>query len=99
MCSVKLFTEGTVCELWQAWVSQAQGRNVVSNRNNREGVFVLPSSRSYRDESGSSFWVQYQIVDRLRASSGPYNIVVSVPAPNPGGHDNRLGFRLMSPEL
>jgi hypothetical protein len=65
----------------KAWVSQAQGRNLVSNRYNREGVFVLPSSRYFRDEASSSFWVQYQIVDQSRASSGPYNVTVTLMVP------------------
>ncbi|CAM6018279.1 unnamed protein product [Sphagnum balticum] len=79
--NVYCFQTSTQHHPLKAWVSQAQGRNVVSNRNNREGVFVLPSSRSYRDESGPSFWVQYQIVDESRASSGPYNIVVTLMVP------------------
>ncbi|CAK9271598.1 unnamed protein product [Sphagnum jensenii] len=65
----------------KAWVSQGQGRNLVSNRYNREGVFVLPSSRYFRDEASSSFWVQYQIVDQSRASSGPYNVTVTLMVP------------------
>ncbi len=73
----------------QAWVSQAQGRNLVSNRYNREGVFVLPSSRYFRDEASSSFWIQYQIVDQSQASSGPYNVTVNS-LPNQEENDSRL---------
>jgi len=64
----------------QAWRSNNQGRNNVANRYNREGVYIKPSSRSFRDEEGKSFWVEFEIVDKYRIPSGsqaPYNVTVS----------------------
>lgn len=63
----------------QTWPSQLQGRNVVASKQNREGVFVLSSSRNFRDEAGSNFWVQFKIVDQHRpmaGSAGSYNVTV-----------------------
>lgn len=63
----------------QAWPSQLQGRNVVASKQNREGVFVLPHSRNFRDEAGSNFWVQFKIVDQHRIMAGShdsYNVTV-----------------------
>lgn len=65
---------------FQAWRAPNQGRNNVVNRNNREGVYVTPSSRAFRDEEGKSFWVEIEIVDRYRFPSGsqaPYNVTVT----------------------
>lgn len=58
-----------------------QGRNNAANRYGREGVFVSPSSRAFRDEEGKSFWVDIEIVDEHRYPSGlqaPYNVTVSL---------------------
>jgi len=61
----------------QAWRSTGQGRNNFASRYNREGVYVLPPSRNFRDEEGKNFWVEFEIVDKHRYPSGlqaPYNI-------------------------
>lgn len=71
--------------LFQAWRSPDQGRNSVANRFNREGIYVTPSSRAFRDEEGKSFWVEIEIVDRYRFPSGsqaPYNVTVRFFSPN-----------------
>ena len=63
----------------QAWPSQLQGRNVIASKYNREGIFIRPNSRVFRDEAGSNFWVQFQIVDQHRPTAGPpgpYNVTV-----------------------
>jgi hypothetical protein len=68
----------TLCAV-QAWPSQLQGRNVIASKHNREGIFVRPNSRVFRDEAGSNFWVQFQIVDQHRPTAGPpgpYNVTV-----------------------
>lgn len=65
---------------FQSWRAPNQGRNNVVNRYNREGVYVTPSSRAFRDEEGKSFWVEIEIVDRYRFPSGsqaPYNVTVT----------------------
>lgn len=68
----------------KAWTSQNQGRNNAASRYNREGIFVLPSSRTFRDEEGDSFWVQFKIVDEHRrplGSQAPYNVTVTLLVP------------------
>ncbi|XP_059667914.1 protein DEFECTIVE IN EXINE FORMATION 1 isoform X2 [Cornus florida] len=68
----------------KVWRSPNQGRNNVANRFNREGIYVLPSSRAFRDEEGKSFWVDVEIVDRYRFPSGsqaPYNVTISLLVP------------------
>ncbi|KAM7270801.1 hypothetical protein ACFE04_030015 [Oxalis oulophora] len=68
----------------KAWRSNYQGRNNVANRYGREGVYVTPSSRAFRDEEGKNFWVEIEIVDRYRYPSGsqaPYNVTVSLLVP------------------
>ncbi|CAK7333545.1 unnamed protein product [Dovyalis caffra] len=68
----------------KAWRSSNQGRNNVANRYNREGVYVTHSSRSFRDEEGKSFWVEFEIVDKYRYPSGsqaPYNITTTLLVP------------------
>lgn len=68
----------------KAWRSHNQGRNNVANRFNREGIHILPSSRTYRDEEGKSFWVEIEIVDKHRVPSGsqrPYNVTTSLLVP------------------
>ncbi|KAG0582223.1 hypothetical protein KC19_3G044000 [Ceratodon purpureus] len=68
----------------KAWPSQLQGRNVVASKQNREGIFVVPNSRNFRDEAGSNFWVQFKIVDQHRpmaGSPGSYNVTVTLLVP------------------
>ncbi|KAG5550427.1 hypothetical protein RHGRI_015399 [Rhododendron griersonianum] len=67
-----------------AWRAHNQGRNNVANRFNREGIYISPSSRAFRDEGGKSFWVEIEIVDRYRIPSGsqaPYNITTTLLVP------------------
>lgn len=64
----------------KAWRSHNQGRNNVAYRRNRQGIYITPSSRAFRDEEGKSFWVDVEIVDKYRFPSGsqaPYNVSVS----------------------
>ncbi|KAJ6865196.1 protein DEFECTIVE IN EXINE FORMATION 1-like isoform X1 [Populus alba x Populus x berolinensis] len=68
----------------KAWRSSNQGRNNVANRYNREGVYIKPSSRNFRDEEGKSFWVEFEIVDKYRIPSGsqaPYNVTTTLLVP------------------
>lgn len=68
----------------KAWRSASQGRNNVANRYNREGVYVTPSSRAFRDEEGKYFWVEIDIVDKYRIPSGsqaPYKVTASLLVP------------------
>lgn len=68
----------------KSWRSHNQGRNNVANRFNREGIHVLPSSRTYRDEEGKSFWVEIEIVDKYRVpsgSQGSYNVTTTLLVP------------------
>ncbi|XP_024965436.1 protein DEFECTIVE IN EXINE FORMATION 1 isoform X2 [Cynara cardunculus var. scolymus] len=68
----------------KAWRSHNQGRNNVAARVNREGVYVTPSSRAFRDEEGKHFWVEIDIVDKHRVpsgSQGPYNVTTSLLVP------------------
>ncbi|OIT01074.1 PREDICTED: protein DEFECTIVE IN EXINE FORMATION 1-like [Nicotiana attenuata] len=68
----------------KAWRSPNQGRNNAAYRLDREGVYVTPSSRAFRDEEGKSFWVEIEIFDRYRYPSGsqaPYNVTVSLLVP------------------
>ncbi|CAN1303841.1 Protein DEFECTIVE IN EXINE FORMATION 1 [Linum perenne] len=63
----------------KAWRSPNQGRNNVANRYNREGVHVTHPSRTFRDEEGKNFWVEFEIVDKHRFPSGsqaPYNVTI-----------------------
>ncbi|KAG6736250.1 hypothetical protein POTOM_061008 [Populus tomentosa] len=72
------------CFSTPAWRSTNQGRNNVANRYNREGVYIKPSSRSFRDEEGKSFWVEFEIVDKYRIPSGsqaPYNVTTTLLVP------------------
>ncbi|KAL0451059.1 UNVERIFIED_CONTAM: protein DEFECTIVE IN EXINE FORMATION 1 [Sesamum latifolium] len=67
-----------------AWRSPSQGRNNVAHRYNRQGIYVTPSSRAFRDEEGKNVWVEVEIVDRYRFPSGsqaPYNVTVSLLVP------------------
>ncbi|KAI3474175.1 hypothetical protein Pfo_028963 [Paulownia fortunei] len=67
-----------------AWRSPNQGRNNAAHRYNRQGIYVTPSSRAFRDEEGKNFWVEVEIVDRYRFPSGsqaPYNVTISLLVP------------------
>ncbi|KAG8376991.1 hypothetical protein BUALT_Bualt09G0121800 [Buddleja alternifolia] len=67
-----------------AWRSPNQGRNNAAQRYNRQGIYVTPSSRAFRDEEGKNFWVEVEIVDRYRFPSGsqaPYNVTISLLVP------------------
>ncbi|CAA0810659.1 Protein DEFECTIVE IN EXINE FORMATION 1 [Striga hermonthica] len=77
----------------KAWRSPNQGRNNAAPRYNRQGIYVTPSSRAFRDEEGKNFWVEVEIVDRYRFPSGsqaPYNVTVSLLVPG-----NYLGNRTL----
>ncbi|GAB2272986.1 Protein DEFTIVE IN EXINE FORMATION 1 [Dionaea muscipula] len=68
----------------KAWRSTNQGRNNVASRHNREGIYVLPSYRNFRDEEGKHFWIEVEIVDKYRYPSGsqaPYNVTTSLLVP------------------
>jgi len=68
----------------KAWRAHNQGRNNVANRFNREGIYISPSSRDFRDEEGKSFWVEIEIVDKYRIPSGsqsPYNVTTTMLVP------------------
>ncbi|KAK4803596.1 hypothetical protein SAY86_003413 [Trapa natans] len=68
----------------KAWRTPNQGRNNAANRYGREGVFISPSSRSFRDEEGKNIWVDIEIVDEHRYPSGfqaPYNITTTLLVP------------------
>ncbi|KAK6779175.1 hypothetical protein RDI58_021359 [Solanum bulbocastanum] len=68
----------------KSWRSPNQGRNNAAYRLDREGVYVTPSSRAFRDEEGKSFWIEIEIFDKYRYPSGsqaPYNVTVSLLVP------------------
>ncbi|KAL4572351.1 hypothetical protein LXL04_019124 [Taraxacum kok-saghyz] len=68
----------------KAWRSHNQGRNNIAARVEREGVYVTPSSRTFRDEEGKHFWVEIEIIDKHRVpsgSQGPYNVTTSLLVP------------------
>ncbi|MQM19813.1 hypothetical protein Taro_052827 [Colocasia esculenta] len=68
----------------KAWRSSNQGRNNVAIGYNREGIYVSPSSRSFRDEEGKHFWVEMEIFDNYRVPSGhqgPYNVTTTLLVP------------------
>lgn len=68
----------------KAWRSAYQGRNNVATRYNREGIYVLPSHRNFRDEEGKNFWIEFEIVDAYRHPSGtqaPYNVTITLLVP------------------
>lgn len=68
----------------KAWRSAYQGRNNVASRYNREGIYVLPSNRNFRDEEGKNFWVEFEIVDAYRhpsSSQAPYNVTMTLLVP------------------
>ncbi|KAL9263582.1 DEFECTIVE IN EXINE FORMATION 1-like protein [Drosera capensis] len=77
----------------KAWRSTNQGRNHVANRHNREGIFVLPSYRNFRDEEGKNFWIEVEIVDKHRypsGSQGPYNVTTTLLVPGNYMGDRRI---------
>ncbi|CAM6082341.1 unnamed protein product [Calypogeia fissa] len=78
----------------KAWPMQTQGRNVFASRYQREGVFVLPSSRMFRDEAGDTFHVTFEIVDKHVPSgtSGPYDVTVSLLTPGNYRGDKRSRY-------
>ena len=64
---------------WQEWRSSNQGRNNAAYQYNREGIYVKHGSRTFRDEEGKNFWVEFEIVDKYRVPYGnqaPYNVTV-----------------------
>ncbi|KAG6427625.1 hypothetical protein SASPL_111871 [Salvia splendens] len=68
----------------KAWRSPNQGRNNAAHQHNRQGIYITPSSRAFRDEEGKHFWVEVEIVDRYRFPSGsqaPYNVTISLLVP------------------
>lgn len=68
----------------KAWRVQNQGRNNVANRFNRQGIYISPSSRAFRDEEGKNFWVEIEIIDKYRFPSGsqaPYNVTTTLLVP------------------
>ncbi|XP_006848088.2 protein DEFECTIVE IN EXINE FORMATION 1 [Amborella trichopoda] len=68
----------------KAWRSPNQGRNNVAPRHNREGIYIKHGSRGFRDEEGSDFWVEMEIVDKYRFPSGsqaPYNVTTTLLVP------------------
>lgn len=79
LCHLASFPFFKFSSLLQAWRSAYQGRNNVASRYNREGIYVLPSNRNFRDEEGKNFWVEFEIVDAYRhpsSSQAPYNVTV-----------------------
>ncbi len=50
--------------------SQLQGRNGFTYRNDHQGIYVLPSSRGYRDVIGRTFYIQFEIVDNRVYTEG-----------------------------
>lgn len=68
----------------KAWRSTNQGRNNVASRYNREGIYVSPSHRNFRDEAGKNFWVEFEIFDLYRHPSGTqasYNVTMMLLVP------------------
>ncbi|KAL5210090.1 hypothetical protein ABZP36_005713 [Zizania latifolia] len=66
------------------WRSSNQGRNNAAYRYNREGIYVKHGSRTFRDEEGKHFWLEFEIVDKYRVPNGnqaPYNVTVSLLVP------------------
>ncbi|KAJ7534472.1 hypothetical protein O6H91_13G096300 [Diphasiastrum complanatum] len=78
----------------KSWPTQAQGKNVFTSRLNREGVFILPASRTFRDETGDSFWVQFKIIDNngggISGLHAPYQTSVTLLIPGNYPSDKRL---------
>ncbi|KAL5709223.1 Protein DEFTIVE IN EXINE FORMATION 1 [Ranunculus cassubicifolius] len=70
----------------KSWRSSNQGRNNVAHRLNRQGIYITPSSRTFRDEESKNFWVEFEIVDNYRlppgsSSQAPYNVTTTLHVP------------------
>jgi hypothetical protein len=66
------------------WRSSNQGRNNAAYQYNREGIYVKHGSRTFRDEEGKNFWLEFEIVDKYRVPYGnqaPYNVTVTLLVP------------------
>ncbi|KAI0504204.1 hypothetical protein KFK09_015154 [Dendrobium nobile] len=66
------------------WRSSNQGRNNPGIRYDREGIYVSHASRTFRDEEGKHFWVEFEIIDKYRVPSGfqgPYNVTINLLVP------------------
>uniref|UniRef100_A0ACD5WDP8 Uncharacterized protein n=1 Tax=Avena sativa TaxID=4498 RepID=A0ACD5WDP8_AVESA len=66
------------------WRSSNQGRNNAAYRYNRQGIYVKHDSRTFRDEEGRHFWVEFEIVDKYRVPYGnqaPYKVTVTLLVP------------------
>eukprot|EP00897_Mesotaenium_endlicherianum_P009800 jgi/Mesen1/8849/ME000053S08249 len=74
----------------KAWQSQAQGRNVLSPRYGREGVYVLPASRQYVDVGSDFFVVQFEIVDARVPATKPGALASAPPVSLRGPYEVKL---------
>ncbi|TVU44349.1 hypothetical protein EJB05_03785 [Eragrostis curvula] len=75
------------------WRSSNQGMNNAAYRYNREGIYVKHGSRTFRDEEGKHFWVEFEIVDKYRVPYGnqaPYNVTVTLLVPGNYQGDRRI---------
>ncbi|XBH74144.1 hypothetical protein VPH35_101151 [Triticum aestivum] len=75
------------------WRSSNQGRNNAAYRHNRQGIYVKHGSRTFRDEEGKHFWVEFEIVDKYRVPYGnqaPYNVTVTLLVPGNYQGDRRI---------
>nr|CAB3492633.1 unnamed protein product [Digitaria exilis] len=75
------------------WRSSNQGRNNAAYRHNRQGIYVKHGSRTFRDEEGKNFWLEFEIVDKYRVPYGnqaPYNVTVTLLVPGNYQGDRRI---------
>ncbi|KAH0458800.1 hypothetical protein IEQ34_011614 [Dendrobium chrysotoxum] len=75
------------------WRSSNQGRNNPGIRYDREGIYVSHASRTFRDEEGKNFWVEFEIIDKYRVPSGfqgPYNVTINLLVPGNYQGDRRI---------
>ncbi|CAL4919887.1 unnamed protein product [Urochloa decumbens] len=75
------------------WRSSNQGRNNAAYQYNREGIYVKHGSRTFRDEEGKNFWLEFEIVDKYRVPYGnqaPYNVTVTLLVPGNYQGDRRI---------
>lgn len=75
------------------WRSSNQGRNNAAYQYNREGIYVKHGSRTFRDEEGKNFWIEFEIVDKYRVPYGkqaPYNVTVTLLVPGNYQGDRRI---------
>ncbi|KAK8946301.1 hypothetical protein KSP40_PGU004761 [Platanthera guangdongensis] len=66
------------------WRSFNHGRNYPGIRYDRQGIYVTPASRAFRDEEGKHFWIEFEIIDKYRVPSGfqgPYNVTINLLVP------------------